>query len=107
MFAVPLLECTQSDESAEVKRVYALVDRLSYLDWGLRSEDEVVGKRTTSNASTRTSNWAPPLVQRFPKRSRAMMEKDASPPTRTGCLSPAPPAVHASYHTSPGVTVTT
>lgn len=39
------------DESQEVKRVYAMVDRLSYLDWGLRSEDEVSGKRVSRLAS--------------------------------------------------------
>lgn len=58
MFAVPLLEYEESlEESQDVKRVYALVDRLSYLDWGLRSEDEVVGKRSASLASTVTSEW--------------------------------------------------
>ena len=25
----------------DVKKIYSMVDRLSYLDWGLRSEDEV------------------------------------------------------------------
>ena len=57
MFEVPLLEyAANSDESADVKRAYALVDRLSYLDWGLRTEDEVVGKRSASLAS-HNSDW--------------------------------------------------
>ena len=37
-----------------MKRVYSLVDRLSYLDWGLRSEDEVSGKRAARLASHNT-----------------------------------------------------
>ena len=59
MFAVPLFEFGESlsSESADVKRVYTMVDRLSYLDWGLRTEDEVSGKRAASLASNAYTDW--------------------------------------------------
>ena len=46
MFAVPVLEWADPhDETADVKKMYAMVDRLSYLDWGLRTDDEISGDR--------------------------------------------------------------
>lgn len=63
MFPVPLLETTMtSGETEDTKRVYAMVDRLSYLDWGLRTEDEVVGKRAASLASNKGASWDGMLV---------------------------------------------
>jgi len=41
---------------------YALVDRLSYLDWGLRTEDEVVGKRAASLASQNSDSFGGCIV---------------------------------------------
>jgi len=49
MFAVPVLEWADPhDETADVKKMYAMVDRLSYLDWGLRTDDEISGKRVAA-----------------------------------------------------------
>lgn len=64
MFAVPLLEHDDLESPPEVKKVYAMVDRLSYLDWGLKTEDEVSGKRTTSQASlnARSLDWGGMIV---------------------------------------------
>jgi len=41
LFPVPLLEYDMPPESVLIRQVYSFVDRLSYLDWGLRSEDAV------------------------------------------------------------------
>ena len=58
MFEVPLLEYEAgADGSADVKKAYTLVDRLSHLDWGLRTEDSVVGKRAASLASHQSAEW--------------------------------------------------
>jgi len=54
LFAVPLLEYEMSEDKGnaeDVKKIYSMVDRLSYLDWGLRSEDEVSGKRERCQVS--------------------------------------------------------
>ena len=60
MFAVPLVDyAAPSEETADVKKVYALVDRLSYLDWGLRTEDEVGHgkKRSAALMSSAQLSW--------------------------------------------------
>jgi hypothetical protein len=59
MFAVPVLEYDDLESTGEVKKVYAMVDRLSYLDWGLKTEDEVTGKRTQSQTTlnSRSLDW--------------------------------------------------
>ena len=43
----------------QVRSAYSLVDRLSYLDWGLRTEDEVVGVRAARErtSSSRHGAW--------------------------------------------------
>ena len=52
LFPVPLLEHEDlDDEREDLKQVYALVDRLSYLDWGLGSRDEVRSGRRGSASS--------------------------------------------------------
>lgn len=69
MFAVPVLEWAESlDESADIKKVYAMVDRLSYLDWGLRTDDEVSGKRV---AAKQRDTWDGARARRRPSAAAA------------------------------------
>ena len=58
MFAVPLLELDEDvkEESADVRQAYAMVDRLSYLDWGLNTRDVVTGKREARVSAA--AEWA-------------------------------------------------
>jgi len=62
LFPVPLLEYEASETTQEVKTVYSLIERLSYLDWGLRSEDEVSGKRASRNASHASDDFGGCIV---------------------------------------------
>jgi len=52
MFAVPLIEQEEVDEGAMAKQAYAMVDRLSYLDWGLNTADAVEGKRRCARSGS-------------------------------------------------------
>ena len=54
-----------SDGLASIQNSYSLVDRLSYLDWGLRTEDEVVGVRA-ARERTHTHKQPPPRLRRAP-----------------------------------------
>ena len=39
--------------------MYAMVDRLSYLDWGLRTDDEISGKRVAAKQLWKGSGDVP------------------------------------------------
>lgn len=83
-----LFRYEMNEECADVKRAYSMIDRLSYLDWGLRSEDKVSGKRTLRLASDIGDDFggevqlqhAPPILR------REMMFLSAPSRTLSHCL---------------------
>ena len=58
LFPVPSVEQDEVSEQAVVRGAYSIVDRLSYLDWGLNSADAVgFGKRRCVTAAAAVDTW--------------------------------------------------
>ena len=64
MFSVPFIEQDESTEQAAVRGAYSMVDRLSYLDWGLH----LCGTQT---ATQRLRPARPPALIRAPAPEQA------------------------------------